>query len=50
MRMKRCHVIQLAREAQQAENRRIKAQEDATKQKDKPQRKNILARLLGLRQ
>ena len=43
MRMRRCHAIQLAREAQQAENRR------RAKEKQKPKRKNIISRLLGIK-
>ena len=43
MRMRRCHIMQLAREAQQAENRQ------RAKEKNKPKRKNIIYRLLGIK-
>ena len=42
MRMRRCHMIQLAKEMQRIENKKEK--------KEKPKRKGVLARLLGIRQ
>ena len=42
MRMRRCHIIQIAKEQQRIENK---------KKQDKPEKKkSILARLIGLRQ
>ena len=43
MRMRRCHIIQIAKEQQRIENQK-KAKEE------KPKKKSILSRLIGLRQ
>jgi hypothetical protein len=43
MRMKRCHIIQIAKEQQ-----RIKNKEQQPK--EQPKKKSILARLIGIRQ